>query len=696
MIANLKIAPEIIDKSNEPTLVAMLKRDNSFNNDDDSRNPLVVSTTKLSEPMLRNLMGAAEELGSHRLKNSIAAILDSREGKTNVSKFSLREMPELVKRHFDAVADQDIAFISVSRNGEGRALPYLFNSATFTERTSRDDMETVILTFVAAKMGESRNDPYPSNIAKVTRSITFLHEDLKGGRSLSQVLEDHGITLATPEMNQEYEKRTKRFISILTKGFSEQYVLNGSYMRGYSTHQANGERVVHATPRSSYRLRPLYIDTPNSKSHGELDGYRAPFHHDLLVFNLKQNIYHMVSADDLTEYVYDREMVNKIVLPEDQRELLEILTSDTDVLTSDIVDGKSAGNLILAKGKPGLGKTLTAEVFSEYIERPLYSLHSGVLGITATEVRDKLGKALKTAKDLNLVILIDEADVFIKARGDDIAQNAIVAEFLQVLEYFDGIIFMTTNRGDSVDDAIESRTAALIDYRAPGVKQLPAVWRIMSDIQKADLSDELIADLVSGFPDASPRDVKNLLRLTLRSARSKGEELSLFRFVKCSMFKGLHFEGDVDALEPPKADKAKVKKKRVRETGVKGEKRLTPFHEFLRDFVSVEGVHQESDVEVTINQGEKFYDDLFPDSDDTVNMVNAEDEGFIKIHRAESWERLCPKGDEHKGKPSRVFREGISWEFYKADADETEFYAYRMRCAHCGETWYIAEVGGAA
>ena len=37
------------------------------------------------------------------------------------------------------------------------------------------------------------------------------------------------------------------------------------------------------------------------------------------------------------------------------------------------------------------------------------------------------------------VMLIDEADVYIKRRDDDITMNAVVGVFLRVLEYFNGL-----------------------------------------------------------------------------------------------------------------------------------------------------------------------------------------------------------------------------------------------------------------
>jgi len=105
---------------------------------------------------------------------------------------------------------------------------------------------------------------------------------------------------------------------------------------------------------------------------------------------------------------------------------------------------------------------------------------------------------------------------------------------------FDGLLFMTTNRGDDIDEAILSRCAAIIHYDPPGPTLLPEVWRVMSGNFEAGLEEGLIAELVALFPQITPRDVKMLLRLTLRVARARGEPLSAELFRRNAMFRGIN------------------------------------------------------------------------------------------------------------------------------------------------------------
>ena len=48
---------------------------------------------------------------------------------------------------------------------------------------------------------------------------------------------------------------------------------------------------------------------------------------------------------------------------------------------------------------------------------------------------------------ISIVVLLDEADVFLEERDmKDLKRNALVSVFLRALEYYDGILMLTSNR----------------------------------------------------------------------------------------------------------------------------------------------------------------------------------------------------------------------------------------------------------
>lgn len=113
----------------------------------------------------------------------------------------------------------------------------------------------------------------------------------------------------------------------------------------------------------------------------------------------------------------------------------------------DVIQGKGKGLVAVLHGPPGTGKTLTAEGISELLRCPLYMVSAGELGTDSRTLEGELQKILDIAHAWGAVLLLDEADVFLEKRTiQDIHRNALVSIFLRLLEYFQGIIFLTTNR----------------------------------------------------------------------------------------------------------------------------------------------------------------------------------------------------------------------------------------------------------
>ena len=127
---------------------------------------------------------------------------------------------------------------------------------------------------------------------------------------------------------------------------------------------------------------------------------------------------------------------------------------------------------------------------------------------------------------------------YIRRRDNDLEHNAIVAEFLRTLEYFDGLLFMTTNRVDDVDEAILSRCIAVIRYETPPKEDAIKLWKSLSEQFQVELSDKLIEDLVRDFPYSSGRDIKEMLKLTSRLCGNSNEPVSLEAFHQSAVFRG--------------------------------------------------------------------------------------------------------------------------------------------------------------
>lgn len=268
-----------------------------------------------------------------------------------------------------------------------------------------------------------------------------------------------------------------------------------------------------------------YDDVVVENEAGERPLPEIPVHPTLPCFDLRRHLRLRVNVDNVTVYKYDTSLADKLVLPPEVSRLIEVLISSKHSFT-DVIQDKGGGTSILCAGPAGVGKTLTAEVYSETKERPLYSVQCSQLGITPEELEQSLYKVFARAQRWNAILLLDEADVYIMKRGRDLNQNAIVGVFLRVLEYYSGTLFMTTNRSGMVDDAIASRCIARIDYKVPLIKDQRKLWRILSIAAGCPIPTAVIQDVLKKGHCDSGRDIKNLIKLAKTVSTATGEPIT--------------------------------------------------------------------------------------------------------------------------------------------------------------------------
>lgn len=402
----------------------------------------------------------------------------------------------------------------------------------------RDDKPRVMLSmgYTTAMKDLHRHETYHSS------DITF-EPGMVTRKRIGKILDNAGLLLETSELRQSYDEGLQHLREEVYGQYSKQF-------RCDRTDTVPGAKVLMLTCDEDMDIA-MDSEAISRVMLGE-DGepgaeVHLPVHPVVRTFDLSTQIMRSAHARSLTRYAYDPSLADKLILPESHMDILDILTTDTDVLMGDIIEGKSAGNIILCKGIPGIGKTLTAEVYSELVEKPIYSVHSGSLGTSPDEVERSLRTIFQRVKDWDCLLLLDEADVFVKERGADLIQNAIVAVFLRTLEYFDGLMFMTTNRSDDIDDAIISRCAAIIDYGIPTRSDAFAIWRVLSEQNGLEFSDELVTAAIDAFPKATPRDVKQLIRLAGRVALRDNTEVTEELLRRVAQFRNVYIAPKEDA-----------------------------------------------------------------------------------------------------------------------------------------------------
>jgi AAA+ superfamily predicted ATPase len=194
--------------------------------------------------------------------------------------------------------------------------------------------------------------------------------------------------------------------------------------------------------------------------------------------------------------------------------------------------GKGQGLILLLSGPPGTGKTLTAEAVADKTRRPLYYLQAEDLGTDASKLGPKIKKVFEMATEWDAVILLDEADVFMAQRDPgDIARNELVSIFLRELEYFKGIIFLTTNLYSTIDVAFRSRVNIHLVFSPLSFSSRLLLWdkflaRLPTDVQ-AKLGEGEIEELAKW--KLNGREIKNAIKTVRTWCACKGFEMSLTR-----------------------------------------------------------------------------------------------------------------------------------------------------------------------
>lgn len=184
---------------------------------------------------------------------------------------------------------------------------------------------------------------------------------------------------------------------------------------------------------------------------------------------------------------YNEDAFESLVLPPNQKSIVKALVESHKFHAAktidDVVQGKGKGLVAVLHGPPGTGKTLTAEGISELLKCPLYMVSAGELGTDPAKLEYELQKILDIAHSWGAVLLLDEADVFLEKREvHDIHRNALVSIFLRLLEYFQGILFLTTNRVQTFDDAFQSRIHVALRYGELTTKAKKAVWKMFLEM----------------------------------------------------------------------------------------------------------------------------------------------------------------------------------------------------------------------
>ena len=502
----------------------------------DARRVDLADHDRASAERLRSLLEKnASVRGVKTLIKDVERWLSALDGK-DVRPRTVRQFYSLLYRYLRHVPGH---VLFERRSEEGVYVGYYVNDIKYWERQVHRDSTTpehVVVELCYTTLDGQHRD-----------TESFYPEDCVG--TVAEILARKNYYAATPDLLAEYEREVEAYGNVFGKIGLQMWAIGTGTdnLDGTGSHDSRGSTVqlvregrparvvvdeTYEDDTTSRRERSrvyvhtwLWKKTAADDEDASVDLYEAeevrlPIHPYVPVFDMARHLRLRVHVTNLRPYEYDRTLADKLVLPGEIRDLVSTLVEHREGGFQDVVRDKSGGAIVLLAGPPGVGKTLTAEAYAESTEKPLYSVQCSQLGIAPSALEESLMVVFRRARRWNAVLLLDEADVYVRERGTDLAQNAIVGVFLRVLEYQKSLLFLTTNRPDLVDDAIASRCVARIVYPSPTEDEQLRIWRVLASENSVELADP--ERIVGENPGISGRDVKNLLKLVLLT--KKGEK----------------------------------------------------------------------------------------------------------------------------------------------------------------------------
>ncbi|MEO7651190.1 MAG: ATP-binding protein, partial [Bryobacteraceae bacterium] len=193
---------------------------------------------------------------------------------------------------------------------------------------------------------------------------------------------------------------------------------------------------------------------------------------------------------------------------------------------------RGTGLVALFNGPPGTGKTMAAQVIAadlqmDVIRVDLASVVSKYIGETAKH----LSRIFTRAARMNAVLLFDEADALFSKRTDvrdshDRYANTDTSYLLQLLEEYEGVVILATNKKQNIDPAFVRRVRYVLDFPRPEAAERRAIWRkVVADLAGAEAASRLerSIELLAANIEISGAQIKNSVLDAVFAGRRKGE-----------------------------------------------------------------------------------------------------------------------------------------------------------------------------
>ncbi len=247
--------------------------------------------------------------------------------------------------------------------------------------------------------------------------------------------------------------------------------------------------------------------------------------------------------DDLGDFIPCMYTFNDLVTSERNKTLMQYAINH--VKYRNIVMDKwgmykksSYGNnvCLMLYGAPGTGKTMAAQVIANEVGMELFRVDSSQLtskyiGETSKNIR----AIFDGAKGSNIILFFDEADsIFAKrtretSNSNDRHANSDTSFLLQKIENYDGMVILSTNLMQNIDEAFRRRMTYMINLVKPDKKLRERLWR--SVLSPKIPCDELDFGFLAEY-DLVGSDIKSIVISASYMAAASKKNLCMEYLIK--------------------------------------------------------------------------------------------------------------------------------------------------------------------
>lgn len=179
--------------------------------------------------------------------------------------------------------------------------------------------------------------------------------------------------------------------------------------------------------------------------------------------------------------------------------------------------------LVLLHGKPGIGKTLSAEVIASELGKDLMSVEISLIhGKFVGDSEKNLRRMFTTYTELHRksdnppVLLLNECDQFLSKRianishGYEQTMNTLQNMTLEFFENFTGILIATTNLVSNLDEAYSRRFTHKIELEMPEENERLKLWHVHIP-EQFPLADDVDLELLAREYPFSGSQIKTVI-----------------------------------------------------------------------------------------------------------------------------------------------------------------------------------------